>query len=623
MIVVRSRRGRLARACYALAFGCSALLPGCGGSSNPGPGTPVVTLGDSSGDFVSYRVGIDSITLTGSDNVVVTPLLSAQSVDLARLTDISELIEVPAVRSGSYKSATLTLDYTAPSIWVNVNGQAVRAQALDGSGKGLLTQTVTVTFDPNRPVTITRGASTRMAIDIDLTAMNSIDTSASTPKVTVRPFLMITPAPTDATVMRARGLLVLVQSSAGNFVMNVRPLTDQVSALGALTVDTDTQTYFNINGVAYTGAAGLTAMAGLQENTLIAAFGTLGSLAGITPGFHATSVYVGTSLESPLADHIIGIVSARSGSTLTVHGATLQGRLGLNNFVNNAAVTLATTTVVSEDGVARSGLTAGDISVGQQIDVSGQAAVDASGNVSLNAALGQVRLAPTRLWATLNTATSGSASLDVLSFGGFIPGAFNFTGTGPAGQDAMAQAYDVDTGSIDVSAIPAGTLLQVDGIVSPFGAAPPDFTASAVTAGTATEQRLEVEWINGGATAPFIAQSAAGLTVDLSSADLGAIHHIRTGPMPIPTAGATLDLKTLGSSPLITTVGADQSKLLLAVGGMSLTTGVSVFNSIGGFTSALGATFPAHKIFRLVAVGQYNSATNTFVATRISVALAS
>ncbi len=623
MTVARSRRRRLARTLSALAFGLSALLSGCGGRSNPGPGSPVVTLADTGGDFATYRVGIDSITLTGTDGVVVTPLLTAQSVDLARLTDITEVLEVPAARSGSYKSATLTLDYSAANIWIIVNGQAVRAQALDGAGNALLTQTVTVTFDPNHPLTITRGTSTRMAIDIDLAAMNSINAAPTPPKVTVRPFLVITPAPVDATAMRARGLLVLVESSSSDFVMNVRPLTDQLSALGALTVSTDTQTYFNINGVTYTGAAGLAALAKLQENTLIAAFGTLGSLVGITPGFHATSVYVGTSLESPLADHIIGIVGARSGNIVTVHGAALQGRLGSNTFGKSAPVTIGASTVVSEDGVATSGLTPLSISVGQEIDVSGQATVDTSGNISMNATLGQVRLAPTRLWATLNTAAAGSASLDVLALGDFASSVFNFAGTGPTGQDAMAQAYDVDTGSIDLSATPAGTLLQVDGIVTPFGSAPPDFTASAVTPGTATEQRLEIEWINGGASVPFITHSDTGLVVDLNNADLGTIHHIRTGPMPIPTAGATLDLKTLGSSPLITTVGADQSKLQLAVGGTSLKTGVSVFNSVSGFTGALNSTFPAHKVFRLVAVGRYNSATHTFVATRISVALAS
>jgi hypothetical protein len=620
MTVVPTRRSRCSvRSLTALVLGFTALLAGCGSHSTASPGTPVVTLSGTSGDFAAYRVGIDSITLTDTNGAIVAPLLSAEGVDLAAFTDLSELLEVPAVPSGTYKSAALTLDYTGASIWVNVNGQAVAATAVNSTGTALTTGALTITFDPNHPLVITRGQSTRLAIEFDLAASNSINTSTTTPTVTVRPFLVMTPAPADATVIRARGLFVTVPSGSSDYVMNVRPLTNLVSALGAVTVSTNAQTYFNINGVAYTGAAGLTAMASLQENTPTAAYGTLGNLSGITPGFHATAVYVGTSLESPLADHIRGVVSARSGSTLTVRGATLVTRFGAVTIQNNATVTLGSATVVSEDGVAASGLTPLSVSIGQQLDVSGQSAFDTSGNLSLDATAGQVRLASTRIWGTLNSATAGSASLDVLSLGNFAPAGFNFAGTGTtAGQDATPSAYVVNTGSLDESGTAAQTLLQVDGIVNAFGSAPPDFTATAVTAGTATEQRLVVEWINGGATAPFLSDSSAGLVVDLNNANLGSIHEIRTGP-------AALDLKTLSSfpaSPLITTVGADQSRLQLAIGGASLSTGVSVFNSISGFAAALSSTFNGtNKIYRLVAVGQYNIGTNTFVASRISVAL--
>jgi hypothetical protein len=620
MTVVRTRRSRSVLALTALVAGFSALLAGCSGSSITAPGTPVITLSDTSGDFAAYRVAIDSITLINTNGAIATPLLTPESVDLAALTDLAELLEVPAAPSGTYTSATLTLDYTSASIWVNVNGQAVAATPVDSVGNPLTTITITITFDPNHPLVITQGVSTRLALDFDLAASNSINTSTTPATVTVRPFPVMTPAPADASLIRARGLLVTVPSGSSDYIMNVRPLTDVVSALGAVTVSTNAQTYFNINGVAYTGAAGLTAMASLQENTIIAAYGTLGDLSGVTPGFHATAVYVGTSLESPIADHISGVVGARSGDTLTVHGATfltfVPGNLSyVATYVNNATVTIGSATVVSEDGVAASGLTPAAISVGQQLDVSGLGSVDTAGTLTLDATAGQVRLASTRIWGSLNSATAGSASLDVLSLGNFAPAGFNFAGTASAGQDANPSAYAVNTGSLDASATAAGTLLQLDGIVNAFGSAPPDFTATAITAGTATEQRLVVEWINGGATAPFISDSSAGLVVDLNSPNLGTVHYIRTGP-------ATLDLKTLPASPLITTVGADQSNLQLAIGLASLATGVSVFNSISGFASALTSTFNGtNKIYRLVAVGQYNSGTNTFVASRISVAL--
>src|SRR5437660_459682 len=617
MTVVRTRRSRsCVRTLTALALGFNALLAGCGTHSTTSPGTPAITLSDTSGQFAAYRVAIDSISLTDTNGAPFNaiPQMPAESVDLDALTDLSELLAVPALPSATYKSATLTLDYNNASIWVNLNGQAVAATPLSSTGTTPTIYTVTLTFDPNNPLVITRGASTRLAIDFNLAASNSINTATTPPTVTVRPFVVMTPAPVDATVMRVRGLFVTAQSGSSDFVMNVRPLIDLASALGAVTISTTTQTYFNINGVAYTGAAGLTALASLPENTVIAAYGTLGDLSGITPGFHATSVYVGTSLESPLAEHVGGVVSARSGNTLTVHGATFRSPIPVAGtayaavaYANNATVTIGSATVVSEDGVAAGALTPAAISVGQQLDVSGQATVDTAGNISLDAATTpagqvppQVRLASTRIWGTLNSATAGSATLDILSLGNFAPAGFNFAGTGTTA--ANPSAYVVNTGSLDESATAASTLLQVDGMVNAFGSAPPDFTAAAITAGTATEQRLVIEWVNGGATAPFLTDSTAGLVVDLNNANLGTLHEIRTGPM-------TLDLKspTVPASPLITTVGADQSKLQLAIGSATLSTGVSVFNSIGGFAAALSSTFNGtNKIYRLVAVGQYN-----------------
>jgi hypothetical protein len=451
--------------------------------------------------------------------------------------------------------------------------------------------------------------------------------------VTVRPYAVMRPAAADATLMRVRGVLVTVETASSDYVINTRPLTDSVVAnpnppVGAVTVSTDANTYFNVDGTAYTGASGLAAMAAFTTNTApVAAYGTLGDLSGIKPGFHATAVYAGTSLET-LADHITGIVSARSGNTLTVHGAHLFQRLGAvcsaysNTFYNNATVTVGSATTVSQDGIMASGLTPASISIGQQLDVSGQCSVDSSGNLSLDAATCtvsgtatpcQVRLAPTRIWGTLSSATSGSAVLDVLTLGDFAPAGFNFAGTGnPAANPA---AYAVNTGTLDESSVAAGTLLQVDGLVTPFGAAPPDFTASAIALGSATEQRLVVEWANGGATAPFSSASSTGLVVDLGNANLGTIHYIRTGP-------ATLDLKSLPASPMITTTGADQSNLQLSIGNSTLSSGISVFSSASAFASALSSAFNGtNKIYRLVAVGQFNSAANTFVASRISVAL--
>jgi hypothetical protein len=180
----------------------------------------------------------------------------------------------------------------------------------------------------------------------------------------------------------------------------------------------------------------------------------------------------------------------------------------------------------------------------------------------------------------------------------------------------MPAGYVVDTSAVPPGpVIPADQLLQVQGNVTAFGAAPPDFAAQTVTPGPSSLQTLVVDWVNGGSTKPFTSVSSSGLVVNLADADLGSTHEIRTGPL-------SLDLKSLPESPLITTTGADQSNLRLAIGSTTLTTGVSVFNSAARFATAVSSDFNGtNKIFRLVAYGQFNPASNTFVAARINVAL--
>ena len=179
-------------------------------------------------------------------------------------------------------------------------------------------------------------------------------------------------------------------------------------------------------------------------------------------------------------------------------------------------------------------------------------------------------------------------------------------------------AYQVNTGTFDLSGVGPGGLVEATGMVAPFGAAPPNFIATSVSPGSSEEQQLVLQWVNGGAIGPFSSVTSAGLVVKLDNGDLGALHYIRTGP-------STIDLKSLPASPLITTTGAPPGELVLAIGNDTLTAGVSVFNSLAPFITRVLATFPGsnttNKIYQLVAYGQYNSSTNTFVATRIYVAL--
>jgi hypothetical protein len=573
-----------------------------------------------SSDFMSYIVNIDAIALTRSDGTVVAPLVTPVTVDLAQLNTVSELVEAPAVPEGTYTSAAVTLDYTSTTaVWLNINGETLSATPTTAAGVGVTTINVIVTFDPNNPLVIQQNQSVRMQVEVDLLASNELTTSTPPAQVQTQPFVVVTPAPLDATVMRLRGLFVTTQDVASGFYMNARPFYSQYSGLGAVIVNTDAQTYYNINGVVYTGSAGLAALAQQGQSLPLAVYGTLHSLAGVTPSFNATQVYFGASQESQIAYYLTGTVTARSGNKLTLRASTVVPPPGLTvlslTYLDSIPVTLGSATAVFQDGSATPGLTIADISVGQQVTLAGQSVVDSSGALtSIDASSGFVRLQSTTLWGMQNA----DGTLDLLSLGRFAPGAMSFAGTGTSGHDATASAYVVDTSALPPGPVTtAGELLQVQGNVTPFGAAPPDFSASTLTPGPSSLQTLVVDWANGGSTAPFSSISSSGLVVNLADANLGTTHEIRTGP-------ASLDLKSLPQSPLITTTGADQSNLQLAVGSTSLAKGISVFNSAASFASGVSSAFNGtNKIFRLVAYGQCNNPTtcDTFVASRIHVAL--
>ncbi|HVW70056.1 MAG TPA: hypothetical protein VHB68_13850 [Steroidobacteraceae bacterium] len=622
-----------------------ALLTGSCGNNYYDVGTPVITLTDRSGDFTSYIVTIDYIYMTRKDGTVVTLPATNLRVDMVELANLIEVLEAPAAGVGTYVSATFVIDYSAPQILVNINGRSVATTLIDPSTSAApTTQTLVVQFDPTNPLVITQNTSHLAAFDFDLEAGSAIDYSTSPyPTVYVSSYVTVNASPVYNKPVRARGLFVQANTKNDTFIMNVRPLHYIYNTgFGAMTVVTNGSTYYNINGVAYTGAAGLAALSQV-ENTYadlqVEVYGTgpgvgnpWNDLTTITPSFVATQVYAGTSLESTVQDHIIGTVKAISNNTLTVGGAELVIRAnsstfpGAITFADTATVTVSDATAVSQDGVIPgTQLTTASISVGQAIDVSGQATTDSYGNpLSLDATAGpsaananggQVRLQSTPIWGTVNSLSGSNLDLNLLLMNNFEPGIFTFTGTG-SGTPATPPSYAVDTGSLDTSAITASTianpLVKVDGIVAPFGSGPPYFNATNVTLeeGSTAESTLVIEWTDHGTTSPFTTILSTGLVVDLNNSLLTAFHEIRTGPN-------TLDIKTLPSFTITpTTIGANT--LLLSIG--NITNEILSFNTAQIWADHVVQQLTQPVAFeKLVATGYFDSTTNTFYAYNISV----
>jgi hypothetical protein len=409
--------------------------------------------------------------------------------------------------------------------------------------------------------------------------------------------------------------------------MNARSFFDtQGNPAGAITVQTDANTAYNINGVIYRGAAGLAAIKGLQINTIVEAFGTFGALNNVTPSFVATQVYAGIAVENLLTDRITGTVASRSGNTLHIHDAEIESRcisipIGVAlSFVNDYPVTIAGSTLVTVDGRPDLGtVPIQNVSIGQQVDMEAVASPTNCGAVQAtgDATGGLIRLTPTTGWGTLNAAPASGISAHLLTLGGAQPAALTFTGTGSAtGADADPTAYAIDTTGVGTSALAATSLFRFDGLVTAFGAAPPDFIATSVTAGSATDQVLTVEWTGNGTTTPFVTKDSNGLVVNISGGSLGATHLVQTGPLTLEDPATTIDLTSPQVNPLIVADPTLTSQF--AVGNPTSTTGLAMFHDYASFLTDLNTVLNGtNTIQKVVAVGRYNQTTNTFTAYRI------
>ncbi len=582
-----------------------------------------MTVSSTNTVFSSFVVSIASITLTRSDGYVFTVLGAngiEQRADLTRITDISELLEAPAVPNGTYKTGTITLDLTTPIInVVTPGGTTVAATPVDTSGTPLTTATLTFNLDPNKPLVINTHQGTHFGFEFDLAASTILSTGSSPLQVVFTPVVVASVVLPNNNPVRVRGLYLTADQGGNSFILNSSPFDDQYSAtysgVGAVNVSVDANTTYDLNGVVYTGANGLAQIGRLQLNAFVAVVGAFTDVSQVTPTLHATQVYAGNSLEGLSFDRVVGYVSARAGNSLTVHGALVTERDSVAapySYLADIPVTVGSSTIVNIDGTATTGLTNQAISIGQQIEVIGQAALDPATAVvtSMDATGGEVRLQPTRLWGTFVSATPGSLSMSLQSIGLFDYQAFNFAGTGAAGADATAANYSVNSGSLDLSATPINNVLRVDGLVTAFGSAPPDFSASAVAAAPAIDSVLQVEWIAPGTPAPFASNDNTGFIVNLSNSLLGGVHQIDTGRF-------SQDLLNLSASPLIVPDPTNGTNYSVGAGTALVLDSFTTFAAfMGQVTTEL--TTNTKTMRKLVAVGRYDPGTNTFTAKRIN-----
>jgi hypothetical protein len=592
-----------------------------GGSNNGGGvgacsgscGAALVTMQDAAGDFLSYTVDVVSLKLRKASGATVETLPATTRVDFAQLVDLSELISAGQIPAGDYVGATMTVDYSNASITADDGaGGSVALTPLDTNGNALTGPVdLTVQLDNRHQLIITPGLTARLAFDFNLAVSNAVNLAAAS--VTVTPLIQATLVPPADLTIRVRGIMVATDTMANTYTVDVRPFHLGSGSVGQFVVHTSDTTSYEIDGTSYTGAAGLAALAAEPANTYTVARGTLQT---IDLSFTAARVLAGSSVDGDTMDRVRGVVTSRSGNTLTVRGATVDWRTGGFEFMRGTVtVNLTAATKVTAEGATGS-FGINDISVGQRISAAGTASVDsASGAATLDATAGRVRLEITSLWGLVTGAVGNPLTLNLQAIEGRNLAAFNFAGTGASpATDANAAAYAVDTGTLDLSALTVGTPTRLFGFPVPFGSATNvDFSAQTLVSYTNVPNLLFIGWTQSGSTMAFPSLTAGSTSLNLDLTGVGLVHFMQVGPERV-------NLLTLAAAPQIVP-DATALATLYAIGHAHSHT-IDNYLAFGDFVVALaGDMNGTTAALGIAAGGQYDATGNTFSAHHLAVVL--
>jgi len=583
--------------------GCGGGSDGGGSSSGGGGQTPsgevVIGITDAEGDFISYSVDVLSLTLTKASGAVVETLPLKTRVDFAQYTEMTEFVTAATIPSGVYTGAKIRLDYSNADIRVeDASGQAVAAVVKDPNGQPISTLELTVKLDDRASLLIVPGVPAHLTLDFNLKASNTVNTGVSPPVVTVQPFLVAQVNQEDPKTHRIRGPLKSVNLNNSSYQVILCPYHRLTGDFGTLTVLTGQDTVFEIDGVSYKGAEGLSKLAAKPFGTATVAVGD--QHMGFRR-FVAQEVYAGSSVAYGTNDAVTGSVIARNGDNLTLRGATLVRKEGTVIFNDNVTIQLADSTIVTGQGTHGTVYTIDDISVGQHISALG-ALSGSPGSYLLDAKQGLVRLQATVLTGTVNNLSSGSLNLNLQTINGRKVSLFNFAGTGTtSADDADPANYQVSTGTLNLSGLSSGTPVRVRGLVRPFGQGPPDFIAWTIVNTANLPATLFFDW-NPASGTPFSSVSPTGIT--LNTAGAGPLHHVLRG---------WVWTDVLPNSPVVQPKSASLPLYAICYQGS-----VQLYTQFDAYSQALQTSLSSGKKARLLsAYGTFTDATTTLDATRV------
>ncbi len=570
-------------------------LTGCGGSGSGDDagdveetGELMISLTDAEGDFNHYAVDVVSLTLHKANGAIVETLPNTVRLDFSQYVEVTEFLSTATVPVGIYSQAEITLDYSDALITVeDANGNSIPAQALDPHGNPLGEITVDVMFNQHSGFQIKPGVPAAITLDFDLEASNEVTISGQMATLTVNPVLLANTLLEEEKTQRLRGLLGRVHPDAGTFNVHVRPFRIRHRDFGKITVHTNAETVFEIDGVAYQQPEGLLVLA---QQTGLTPVVSLGTFHFRERRYVAHQVYAGSSVPWGEKDVLKGSVIARVDDTLTVIGATIEFDDGHFSFNDEIEVLVDAGTRVTKQGDPGNHHDIDDISVGQQVTVLGVMSDDGS---TMNATgEGLVRMRYSHVAGLV--ASVSPLEVDLQTVNRRWVGRYNFAGTGidPA-HDADPDHYQIDTGALGLGSLGLAEPVRVNGFPTPFGSAPLDFEAKTVIDLSELPTKMVMAYGPGGSPTAVVSLDDDGLLLELASATR---HYLSQ-------AGIVTDIASLPMVPFIEPAG--EHGIYAIVEGRR----VDVYLDWGAYQAALNARLVggAQVVFA-IAKGRYDAA---------------
>lgn len=595
-----------------------AMLTGCGGGSNSDSqvdagdngtatqeqGEVALYMTDAEGDFVSYVVDVESISLIKANGAQVETLPLNTRIDFAEYTDLTEFFTLQTLPAGVYTQVKLNLDYSDASIIVqDENGETHTASVVDTDGQTVTEYSVQVQLPDAEPLVIKKGVPAKLSMDFDLDASNTV-LSYDPAVVEVEPILLATATLDTTREHRARGTLISVDTTLQTFSMALKPFRHSTGTFGNVSVQVNENTDYDINGVTSEGSGGLTTLSALAADTPIIVFGTVTD----AHTFTASHVLAGSSIPWLGRDSARGVVIARDGDVLTLRGSHIERANGSITFYDNIQVNLGDATHVTGMAGGSGTLDKNDVSIGQRVIAFGSMSGETAGQFVMDATQGHVTMMMNLIKGEVISVNP--LQIDLRWINGRRISLFDFTGTGSSTEEnSDPNQYEIATSSMNLDTLAIGDWVKVRGYPAEFGSAPEDFAAQTLI-NINTEQRaaaMNVHWQGMGSATPFLSVSDSSIVLNLADANQRVI-----------LAGIPLDGVDAAETSVTLDPLGDAGNGLYAIK-MSGQPAIQLFKHFADYSQAMNTriTEGAH-LKRITSLGRYDQTTDAMHAAVIT-----